>query len=342
MQRRILGRTGLEVSCLGFGGMPIQRLLFDPAKEVIYEASLAGINFFDTSQSYGDSEMKLGLSLSIKHHKVIISTKTLYRTKEEVLSHLGRSLRHLRTDYIDIFHLENVSREEDVERVFAREGALEALKEARDQGLIHFIGVSGHRPEIMIDLIQTGEFDVVQFPVNIVDLDFVEKVIPVAKKHNIGVIGACPFANGSFGDTEVALHFALSQDIATTIPGMQSLAEVDLNVRTVEFFEPLSRKEYEGLMEKTRHLCRSMCRVCGDCLPCPKSIDIPDVLSLERDITRFHLRDWAEKYYAQMPVKVDACDRCGECEPRCPYGLHIMDLLERVGNRVSHMHIPAS
>ncbi|MCC6443064.1 MAG: aldo/keto reductase [Armatimonadetes bacterium] len=342
MQRRILGRTGLEVSCLGFGGWPIQQLVFNPAKEVIYEAFLAGIDFFDTSQTYGDSEVNLGFSLNLKHHEAIVSTKTAYRTKEAARSHIGRSLRNLRTDRIDIFHLENVSRDEDVSQVLAEDGALAALKEAQKEGIIRFIGVSGHRPEALIYLIETGEFDVVQFPVNVVDLDFMENVIPVARKHNVGVIGAAPFVSGSFGDAEIAIGFALSQDIAVTIPGMQSIAEVDDNARVAKHFKPLFGDEYLALQERAHHLCRSYCRMCGDCLPCPQGVDIPGILGLERDISRFHLRDWAEKAYAHMPVKASACDRCALCEPRCPYGVPIMDMIDRMGTRLSRAHAGAS
>ena len=134
MEYRFLGKTGLKVSAIGFGGIPIQRTGMEEAVDTIRQALELGINFFDTARGYSDSEKKIGLALKGRRSQVILATKSMARNKSALKQELEQSLRDLRTDYIDLYQLHNLRSREALEKVFGPEGALEGLEEARREG----------------------------------------------------------------------------------------------------------------------------------------------------------------------------------------------------------------
>ncbi|MDH5461021.1 MAG: aldo/keto reductase, partial [Candidatus Bathyarchaeota archaeon] len=145
MQKRRLGRTGLQVSAIGFGGIPIIALSRKEAEKVVRHAFEKGINYFDTARAYGDSEDKIGAALKDVRDDVVIATKTHQRTKEEAArAGLKQSLRNLQTDRIDIVQLHGIDSEEMLEKAMGAEGSLAALEEAKKDGKIDYIGLSGH------------------------------------------------------------------------------------------------------------------------------------------------------------------------------------------------------
>jgi len=160
------GKTGLEVSEVGFGGIPIIRLSRDEAVAVLRRAYERGITLYDTANMYLDSEEKIGTAFAGMRDRVVIASKSLQRDGAGMADHVAKSLRRLRTDYIDLYQLHQVSRQADWQAITAPGGALEALLKARDRGDIRHIGVTSHSLEMAIELVKTCLFAAIQFPFN--------------------------------------------------------------------------------------------------------------------------------------------------------------------------------
>ena len=169
MEKRRLGRTGMEVTCIGFGALPMQRCTMEEAGEVLHKALDSGINFIDTARAYTDSEEKIGRHISSRRSEYYLATKSLKRTKEGMAKDIDLSLRLLKTDYIDLYQIHNVKKREEYEQAMGPGGALEALKEAQQAGKIRFIGITGHDYDLLVEGIKTNEFATVQAPFNAVE-----------------------------------------------------------------------------------------------------------------------------------------------------------------------------
>jgi len=354
MKRRRLGRTKLEVSVIGFGGVPIQNASKEEACRMIRRAVELGINFFDTGRAYCDVEEKLGMALKGVRDEVVIATKTLYRNRENMARlEINQSLRKLKTDHIDIYSLHGIDNKRTLEQVMNTEGAVTALEEARTQGTIDFIGITGHNPYILAQAIRTGKFDVVLTPLNLIDRLATEELLPLARELDVGTVAMKPFGGvnhrsvslegwGLFhvtdkteferilgndkSGTDKALKFVLSHPVSTVIPGFSSIKEVESAARIGREFAGLTPQEAEDL--KIGDLPPSpFCRRCGLCMPCLEGLDIPLILTLQTYHTYYGIKNWTRQVYDKLPTKVDSCTKCAECEPKCPYKLPLIDML---------------
>ncbi|AGL01117.1 aldo/keto reductase [Desulfoscipio gibsoniae] len=327
MQYRQLGRTGLDVSVIGFGGIPIQRVSDKEATAIVQRALDKGINFFDTARGYTDSEAKLGAVLKCCRRKVIIATKSMARTKDGMTSDIKKSLATLGVDYIDLYQLHNVKDRAALEQVFKPDGALAALKEAKRAGVVKHIGITGHIRSYLVEALKSGELETVQFPFNAVEASGAEELFEQAKQVGAGIIIMKPLAGGAIRNTNYALRFILEYNVTTVIPGMDSPAQVDENVMPGHELLPLSAVEKKVLEKEAGVLGAAFCRRCEYCQPCPQGIDIPTVFLLDGYYTRYDLKEWARERYWALPNKADACVECGECEEKCPYSLPIRRML---------------
>ncbi len=251
MQRRSLGRTGVTVSVIGFGGIPVGSLDYSKGGMVIKHALKMGMNFFDTAPNYGASESIIGRTLEEFREECIIATKTEEKIRADAASSgIEESLKKLRTSYIDLIQLHGIDNKWTLERVMATGGVLEALKKARRQGKVRFIGITGHEPQILIEALKTGEFDTVMVPLNIDNKEAAEKLIPLANEMNVGIIIMKPFGGrGSlwspkrislqpiseelYKSAKEHIGYIINQSISTTIPGFRSTEEIDAAVRVV-------------------------------------------------------------------------------------------------------------
>ena len=167
-----LGKTGLKVSRIGIGGIPITRPTKEEAIRVIQRALDLGINFIDTSLAYGDSEIRIGKAIADRRDEVIVTTKG--RTSE----HIEQSLKHLKTDYIDLWQFHNISTSEDLEKILGPDGTMAGVQKALEEGKIRHIGISSHTLKIAIRAVCSGQFEVVQFPFNFVSNEALDELIP--------------------------------------------------------------------------------------------------------------------------------------------------------------------
>lgn len=328
MEYRVLGRTGLKVSRLGFGGIPIQRTSQQEADRIFAICRELGVNFVDTARGYTDSEEKIGKAIEGSRQQFYLASKSPRRDATGIRADLETGLKNLKTDYIDLYQLHNVSTTKVWEQVQAPGGALEAAVAAQRAGLVRFIGVSSHNNEVLQQIIKTNIFDTAQFPLNVVESQFIGS-LRLANSLNMGTIAMKPLAGGSFEKPELALRYLAAQDVTVIIPGMDCAEQVRQNYAAL-LAGPLSAAEESELQAEAKTLGNEFCRRCEYCLPCPQNISIPLVFILEGYVTRYGLGEWARERYWGLPADGDACEQCGLCETRCPYKLPIRDKLKKV------------
>ena len=331
MKKNILGKTGLEVTCLGFGGIPIQRLTEQEAIDVIKELKNQGINFIDTAIGYTVSEGYIGKALKeVGRESFYIATKAMGYTYDTMKAYIEQSLRQLDVDYIDLYQIHNVSKQEQFDSVVSENGAFKALLEAKEKGLIKHIGVTSHNISMVEKFLEYDIIETIQFPFNVVEQQAVE-VFKKAKEKNVGVLAMKPLAGGAIQDGEIALKYIFNSGLVTVaIPGMDSVEQVIKNSSVANNLSPLIEEDNKKIEDIRKVLGNDFCRRCGYCLPCPQKIDIPSMFLFEGYITRYNLKDWAKGRYDTLAIKADSCVKCGLCETKCPYNLSIRKKLEDV------------
>ena len=330
MEYRELGKTGLKISRLGLGGIPIQRIDAAGTKPLIGKLMASGVNFIDTARGYTVSEEYLGAALEGVREHFVLATKSMARTKEGMEKDISISRANLRTDYIDLYQVHNPN-PKDLEQVMAPGGALEALLEAKAQGKIGHVGITLHSVELFRQALELPWVETIMFPYNIVETQAEDLIAQCAQK-NIGFICMKPLAGGAIEDAELALRFVASNpNMTVVIPGMAEEAEIQQNVAAVANTAPLTEQEQAEIQKIRQTLGTNFCRRCNYCAPCTVGINIPAVLLFEGYYSRYDLKQWALARYDQMTVTATDCIGCGDCEVRCPYGLPIRQMLQKAG-----------
>ena len=331
MDYRRLGKTGLSVSRLGLGGIPIQRSTAEGTRALIGELLRAGVNFIDTARGYTVSEEYLGYALQGVRDRFVLATKSMARTREAMAADVERSLQNLRTDYIDLYQIHNPSAA-DLDTVMAPGGALEALFAAKAAGKIGHIGITLHSADLFRRAIDLPWVETVMFPYNIVETQGEEWIARCAER-DIGFLAMKPLAGGAIEDAATALRFVTQNPAVTVvIPGMADAAEVTKNAAAVAEASPLTSGEKEKIAAVRLSLGEHFCRRCNYCAPCGAGINIPAVFLFEGYYSRYDLKEWAEARYATLAKKASDCIGCGACEARCPYGLPIREMMKRAAS----------
>lgn len=329
MEYKILGKTGLKISHLGFGGIPIQRIDAQGTKKLICRLKDEGINYIDTARGYTVSEEYLGYALEGIREHFVLATKSMSRTKEGMEKDIDTSLKNLRTDYIDLYQIHNPTKA-DLEQVQAPGGALEALFEAKKAGEIGHIGVTLHSADLFAQAVEYDWVETIMFPYNIVETQG-EALIRACGEKNIGFIAMKPLAGGALDDATLALRFITQNpDVSVVIPGMMDEKEIEQNLGAVNDTSPLTPQELEKIQSIRDTLGTQFCRRCRYCEPCSAGISIYTMFLLEGYYSRYNLKDWATMRYNNAEKKASDCIGCGVCETRCPYNLPIRKMLKKV------------
>lgn len=329
MEYKILGKTGLKISHLGFGGIPIQRIDAQGTKKLIHRLKNEGINYIDTARGYTVSEEYLGYALDGIREHFVLATKSMSRTKEGMEKDIDTSLKNLRTDYIDLYQIHNPTKA-DLEQVQAPGGALEALFEAKKAGKIGHIGVTLHSADLFALAVDYDWVETIMFPYNIVETQG-EALIRACGEKNIGFIAMKPLAGGALDDATLALRFITQNpDVSVVIPGMMDEKEIEQNLGAVNNTSPLTPQELEKIQTIRDTLGTQFCRRCRYCEPCSAGISIYTMFLLEGYYSRYNLKDWATMRYNNAEKKASDCIGCGVCETRCPYNLPIRQMLKKV------------
>ena len=331
MEYVTLGKTGLRISRIGFGGIPIQRVNAADAAALLDAVQAAGINYIDTARGYTVSEELIGQAIEGRRDKFVLATKSMARDREGMAKDIETSLRNLRTDFIDLYQVHNPNLSQ-LEQVCAPGGALEALLEAKAAGKIGHIGLTAHSLEVFAQALKLDWVETFMFPYNIVENQGAE-LMEAARAKGIGFVDMKPLAGGAIEDAALALRYAAANpNVTVVIPGMFRPEEVAQNAAAVDNSAPLSEEELARVAQIRKELGTNFCRRCNYCAPCTAGISITNVFLFHGYLSRYGLEDWARDRYKGLAVKAEECVECGACEERCPYQLPIREMLKKAAN----------
>lgn len=271
LERRALGRTGERLSIIGFGGIVVMDATTAQAAERVAHAIDRGVNYFDVAPSYGNAEQMLGPALEPYRKGVFLACKTQKRSRAGALEELESSLRHLRTDHVDLYQLHAVTTKEDVAQILGPDGALEAFTAARTNGKTRFLGFSAHSVEAALALIDAFAFDTILFPINFATWhagNFGPQVLDAAQKKGMGILALKSMARRPWPEGATRTHtkcwyepladpaaareglrFTLSHPVTAAIPpGDETLFAMALDLAAR--FEPLTPAEADAIKRK--------------------------------------------------------------------------------------------
>lgn len=328
MEYRTLGKTGLKISRLGFGGIPIQKIDAEGTRQLAHRMLDAGINYIDTARGYTVSESYLGYALEGIRDHFVLATKSMSRDKAGMARDIDTSLANLRTNYIDLYQIHNPT-PADLDQVCAPDGALEALLEAKKGGKIGHLGITAHTNAIFERALELPWVETIMFPYNIVETQG-EALMRRCTEKNIGFIVMKPLAGGAIEDASLALRWILqNEDVSVVIPGMAEEREIRQNLAAAQDRSPLTQAEQDQIFAIRQALGTQFCRRCNYCAPCTAGISIYSIFLMDGYLSRYGLEDWARARYAAMDKTASDCIGCGVCESRCPYALPIRDMMKR-------------
>jgi len=332
MERMVLGKTGLEAYRLGLGGIPIQRVSEAEAVATVRHAIERGVDFIDTSRAYTTSERRIGMALRDvdpgSAGRVVLASKSHGRTADAIRADLEISLKELNREYVDIYFCHFVSDDEEYDRVTSAGGALEGLHRAREEGLIGHTGLTSHNLDLLDRCVEEELFDTIMVCFSFLESQARERVIPRALERDIGVLAMKPFSGGVIDDARLALKYALSEPGVLVLAGVEHPQLFDEDWRVFEEGGPLTASEQHRIAEVQRDHDKAFCRRCDYCQPCSEGIPIQLVLGVRSMVKRM-----GKELVLQGPLfgpaaaKARNCTECGDCLPRCPYGLPIPDLI---------------
>jgi predicted aldo/keto reductase-like oxidoreductase len=334
---RTLGKTGLKVSGVGYG------IGFVPIPEVVARALDMGINYYDTSRDYADSEKTFsGVIKGRQRDKIVIATKSPNRKKDAIIKDLDTSLNQLGVDYVDIWHLHARDTPASIP-----DEAIEAMEECKKSGKARFIGFSCHDPNRMVDfVIKTGKFDVVQttysFPIGGIYRDqaikklheagvgvIAMKVVVALTGLNLKALDNPPASKGE-GPLAGIKWVLQNPAIGTTVPHMKTIPELEMNFRAMS--EPYTPADEKLLYVMNEQIRPDYCRMCYECKgECPNGVPVTDVLRF----LAYH--DFCGNFHQAVAnfrglgkeVRDVRCSDCASCAIQCPNGVHVQDRMIR-------------
>jgi predicted aldo/keto reductase-like oxidoreductase len=336
---KVLGRTGLKVTTVGFGCM------ITSDGSVIERAADAGINYFDTARGYshGNNERMVGAALGAKRKQIVLSTKTHAPDKAGMQQHLEQSLRELNTDYIDIWYLHGKDSPADV-----HDDMIEAQQLAKQQGKIRFAGISTHsgQKELLPWMAQKGVFDVVLAAYNFSMDAGMEQAIATAAKAGMGVVAMKVMAGGirsvrpgnpmyqkltQPGALLAALKWVVNKpNVATTIPSMTDNDQLEENLKAMG--NPFSAGDQKILAAHLEMIRPVYCRMCGQCDgACQKGLPVADVLRFLTYADGYGQFALGRERFMELAAEHTAvrCGDCAECTVQCPHGVRVSDRVAR-------------
>lgn len=336
---RVLGRTGLKVTTVGFGCM------ITSDGSVIERAADAGINYFDTARSYqhGNNERMVAAALGAKRKQIVLSTKTHAPDKAGMQQHLDQSLKELNTDYIDIWYLHARSNATEI-----HDDMIEAQQLAKQQGKIRFAGVSTHsgQKELIPWMVQKGVFDVVLAAYNFTMDAGMEQAIATAAKAGMGVVAMKVMAGGlrsvkpsdpmyqkltQPGALLAALKWVVNKpNVATTIPSITDNDQLEENLKAMG--SQLSAGDQKLLAAHLEMIRPVYCRLCGQCDgACQKGLPVADVLRFLTYADGYGQFALGRERFLELAAEHTAvrCGDCAECTVQCPHGVHVANRVAR-------------
>jgi predicted aldo/keto reductase-like oxidoreductase len=328
MEKIRFGKTGLMVSRVAFGGIPIMRLSNPEAVKVVRAVIDMGINFLDTAHAYSDSEEKIGQAIKgIPRGRLVLASKSQADDKKSLCEDIDLCLKRLGTDYVDIYQLHNVGSARRRAAVEAPGGAVEGLMEAVKAGKVRFPAFSSHSVPLAMDMMKTGIYAAVQLPINYIDTA-AEEAIPLAKELDMGFIAMKPMGGGLLDNAELSFKYLLQFDNLIPDPGIERIEEMQQIVDIVNAKKALTAEDKKAIEELRGEFGPEWCHRCDYCQPCPQKISVSSVLTAKSFLKRMPF-ERAFKMLNDNILKAKDCIECGVCKTRCPYSLDIPGLLQK-------------
>jgi predicted aldo/keto reductase-like oxidoreductase len=287
MPTRNLGKTGFQVGIFSLGGQATLEIAGKEKEsiDIINRAIDLGVNYIDTAAGYGKgvSEMNIGHVLKDRRNEVFQTSKTADRTYGGSMKILETTLKQLQTDHLDLWQLHNVRTQDELDRIFSPDGALKALIKAREDGMVRFLGVTGHyEPLVLQQALERFAFDAILMAINAADphyLSFKRYLLPVAQKQGIGIIGMKLATRGRMLSSwtppppdqqqerlrtskpgtitmKESFYYNSSLPVSTNIVGVDNIAQLEQNVAWASAFSPLSPEEMEAIEDRTLPIVR--------------------------------------------------------------------------------------
>ena len=364
------GKTGNNVSAVGFGGMR-----FDLTKDekenidlVLYAAE-KGINYFDTAPGYCEdkSETLMGKALTqLKRDSYYVSTKfnpMNGKCKQDYLDAVKKSLDKLNVEYIDYYHIWCLREMENYEYAMKEGMQYDALLEAKEQGLINHIVCSSHQPGDEIKQVaDDGKVEGILMGINMLNSQYRWKGVEACVENNLGIVAMNPLsggvipqnedklkflAKGNDTPTEAALRFCISSPITVTLNGFSTREHIDMACNIADNCTPYTKSDLDEIAKSLGHNMNSLCTGCGYCLEdCPMSINIPAYMQFynnklmwaeedEKLKNRLHNFEYKWGTLVSSP-KASECIECGMCENTCTQHLDIVERLNYIDNNLDN------
>ena len=332
MEKIRLGKTNLTVSRIGFGGIPLQTPPEEKAVTIVKNCLDLGVNFFDTSRVYTNSEERIGKALSNRREEAIIATKTVSRTVEKISVDLEESLKNLQTSYVDLYQFHNVSTDEDLKAVIAPGGPLEFVRQVQEEGRVRHIGITSHRLEVAKAAVETGCFETIMIALNFVNTEAADQLLEMAQQSDIGVIIMKPMAGGMLENPVLAFKYLMQFPDILLLVGIAKEGEMEENIQILQKREPINEDDQCEMDRIRGELGTGFCRMCNYCQPCPQQIMISAIMYTKVALARFDPERIFKGEWDKFMEKVPDCIDCGECEDRCPYNLPIRERIKEAAN----------
>jgi len=365
MQFRKLGSTGLDVGVIGLGTEYLNGQPREAVVSVVREAIARGVNYLDVLFSLPEYLDNLGAALQGCRERVILTGHLGSAVKDDQYcktrsvrngeTAFQRVLSRLGTDYVDVLFLHNCDSQKEYERLTGPDGLLDLAVRLRQEGKAHFIGFSGHTVSTAQQAVESGQVDVLMFPINIAANAVPGKkdLFRVCVAHGVGLVAMKPFAGGKLlqkertvrvaryqmgGDalklkksapiTPVqCLSYVLAQvGVSTAVPGCQDVTQLEAALAYLE--APEEARDFSGLLSDFQEYVAGECVYCNHCLPCPANIDVGQVNRLV-DAAQGGVSEVLQAAYDALPVRASACIECGVCVERCPFGVDVISKMRQ-------------
>ena len=324
MEKVRLGRTNLMVGRTAFGAIPIQRLSEEAAIKLLNAAFDGGVNFYDTARGYTTSEGRVGKAFANKRDKVIIATKTPASDAASFEENLQTSLSELAT-YIDIYQFHNPP---FCPRPGGADGLYDAALKAKAEGHIRHIGFSSHRLDVAREVVESGLYDTIQFPINQLSTAEELDLLALCEKHDVGFIVMKALSGGLITNAKSSFAFLRQYKNAVPIWGIEHHWQLE-ELLGYENKPPALDAELLAVIEKDKQeLTGNFCRACGYCLPCPAEIPIPMAGRMNLLLGRMNVAGFITEDWQKNMRRINDCNSCGHCEKNCPYGIKVRGLLK--------------
>ena len=352
MERRPFGQTGEQVSLLGAGGFHLLEISVADAGRILNRYLDAGGNYIETAASYGDgaSETKIARGVGHRRDQYLMASKTEIRDKDGAMAMLERSLRMLNTDHLDVWFMHSIGTVDAADQILAPGGALEAAEQAKKDGKVRFIGVTGHgHPIGLLNILPRYHFDVMMVPVNYYDdfnfPDVQGQLIPMARQQGTAVVAMKSVADGYlWRSAGVALRYAMSQPVSHVVAGFNSMEMLEEDLACAETFTPMSPEEIQHVYDTAPEYRNYVCRQCKQCqvvagLHLSRIFELEGwydrqmwdgvMINPEDFALRVRLGSWfgqrqlAREAYANEEIKIDPEADYTDLNGRCAHGIDI-------------------